>query len=77
MTATGIVCERHAEGRTPADAGTVIAAREINIVPLATEKIGAVAADPFDTRPGIVEGYMGQFRKALLEPCPMDGLSMG
>ena len=77
MTATGIVCERHAEGRTPAEAGTVIAAREINIVPLATEKIGAVAADPFDTGPGIVERYMGQFRESLLEPGPVNGLSMG
>ena len=36
MTATGIVCERHTEGRTPADAGTVITASEINVVPLAS-----------------------------------------
>jgi hypothetical protein len=35
MTATGIVRERHAEGRAPSDAGTVIAAREINVVTLA------------------------------------------
>ena len=71
MTANGIV----GESRAPADAGTVVAAREIDVVPLAAKKICAVAADPFDTGPGILERDLGQLRKAFIEAGPVDGLA--